>query len=166
LFAAHHHKFKEAKVMMLKTLAGLAFAAGCLTAAVATAPAQAQMQPQPGYQGQMQPGDQTQMQPQTQTPNYQTQMQPGDQLVTNGPQASGGDTGGWSARRNVIESQHYDRLVETSPSFRHARMRKECGPITDPQLHASCLASFSQDEPMVGSSTPPHRYRYNSNSGR
>ncbi|HEU0157570.1 MAG TPA: hypothetical protein VFQ82_15980 [Stellaceae bacterium] len=135
MFAAHDHKFKEAKVMMLKTLAGLAFAAGCLTAAVAIVPAQAQ-------------------------------MQPADQLVTNGPQASGGDTGGWSARRNVIESQHYDRLVETSPGFRHARMRKECGPITDPQLHASCLASFSQDEPMVGSSTPPHRYRYNSNAGR
>lgn len=125
--------------MMLKSLAGLAFAAGCLTAAIATAPmAQAQMQPQPG-----------------------------DQLVTNGPQASGGDlSGGWSARRNVIESEHYDRLVETNPSFRHARMRKECGPITDPQLHQSCLASFGQDEPMVGSSTAPHRYRYRSNYGR
>jgi hypothetical protein len=124
--------------MMRTTLASLAFAAGCLTAVAAVPAAQAQMQPQTG-----------------------------DELVTNGPQASGGDgSGGWSARQNVIQSQHYDRLVETSPGFRQARMRKECGPITDPQLHASCLASFSQGEPMAGSSSPPHRYRYNSNAGR
>jgi hypothetical protein len=56
----------------------------------------------------------------------------------------------WSARRNVIESAHYDRLLETNPGFRQARMRKECGPVTDPQLHADCLASFNQDEPSRG----------------
>ena len=124
--------------MVLKTLASLAFAAGCLTAVAAVPAAQAQMQPQTG-----------------------------DELVTNGPQASRGDVSGdWSARQNVIESQRYDRLVATNPAFRRARMRKECGPITDPQLHASCIASFGQNEPMVGSSAPPHRYRYNSNAGR
>ena len=82
-----------------------------------------------------------------------------NELVTNGPQASRGDFGDWSARRNVIESRHYDRLLQVSPGFRQARMRRECGPISDPQLRSSCLASFDQYEPMVGSSTAPRRYR-------
>jgi hypothetical protein len=80
------------------------------------------------------------------------------QVVTNGPQASRGDFGDWSARRNVIESAHYDRLLETNMAFRAARMRKECGPIGDPDLNAQCLASFDQYEPtMYGSSIPPAR---------
>lgn len=89
-----------------------------------------------------------------------------DQMITNGPQADPGDNSGhWSARQNVIESHRYDRLVETSKAFRAARMRKECGPITDPQLHASCIASFNQDEPaMRGSSMPRHPTR-NSEGG-
>jgi len=82
-----------------------------------------------------------------------------NELVTNGPQASRGDFGDWSARRNVIESRHYDRLLQTSAGFRHARMRRECGPITDPQLRSDCLASFNQYEPYVGSSMPPRRHR-------
>jgi hypothetical protein len=87
-------------------------------------------------------------------------------LVTNGPQASRGDFGEWSATRNNIESQRYDRLVQTSPAFRQARMRKECGPISDPQLHASCIASFGQYEPpMYGSSGPPRAYRYHPHLG-
>ena len=57
-----------------------------------------------------------------------------------------------TARQNVIQSERYDRLLETNRAFRQARMRKECGPITDPQLHQRCLASFSQEEPMVGQS--------------
>ena len=73
------------------------------------------------------------------------------QIVTDGPQTDLGDvSSSWSARQNVIDSQRYDRLLKTSPSFREARMRKECGPITDPQLHADCLASFNQDEPYAG----------------
>ena len=80
------------------------------------------------------------------------------QVETNGLQASRGDFGDWSARRNVIESAHYDRLLQVSPGFRHARMRKECGPINDPQLHDQCMASFDQYEPtMVGSSMGPRR---------
>lgn len=84
-----------------------------------------------------------------------------NQLITNGPRASRGDFGDWSARRNVIESRRYDRLLEVSPGFRHFRMRKECRPITDPQLHQDCLASFDQYEPrgMYGSSAyinPPY----------
>ena len=82
-----------------------------------------------------------------------------NELVTNGPQASRGDFGDWSARRNVIESRHYDRLLQTNAGFRHARMRRECGPITDPQLRSDCLASFNQYEAMVGSSMRPRPYR-------
>ena len=82
-----------------------------------------------------------------------------NELVTNGPQASRGDFGDWSARRNVIESRHYDQLLQTNWRFRQARMRKECGPISDPQLRGSCAASFGQYEPMVGSTMAPRRYR-------
>ena len=130
--------------MMSKTVMSLAFAAGCALA-MAAMPAQAQYYPQ---------------QPQMAPPPIQ------NQLVTNGPQASRGDFGDWSARRNNIESAHYDRLLETSPGFRMARMRKECGPISDPQLHQQCMASFDQFEPtMVGSSQPPRRWRHQRNLG-
>ena len=79
------------------------------------------------------------------------------ELVTNGPQASRGDFGS-SAQRNNIESAQYDRLLQTNGAFRAARMSKECGPIGDPQLHAQCVARFSQNEPaMYGSSIPPGR---------
>jgi murein L,D-transpeptidase YcbB/YkuD len=81
---------------------------------------------------------------------YAPPQQPA-QIVTNGPQTNPGDVSpNWSARRNVIESAHYDQLLETNTGFREARMRKECGPVTDPQLHADCLASFGQDEPSRG----------------
>jgi hypothetical protein len=81
-------------------------------------------------------------------------------MITNGPQVNPGDQSpSWSARQNVIESQHYDRLLQTSPGFRAARIRKECGPITDPEMHANCVASFQQDEPAVGSSAAPRPYR-------
>jgi hypothetical protein len=88
------------------------------------------------------------------------------ELVTNSPQASRGDFGDWSARRNNIASAHYDRLLQTSMGFRQARMRKECGPINDPQLHQQCLASFDQYEPvMVGSSPPPMRHHHRRGAG-
>jgi hypothetical protein len=73
--------------------------------------------------------------------------QPGalTQVVTNGPQANvEAQDPNWSPQQNVIQSQRYDRLVETNSAFRQGRMQKECGPITDPQLHASCIASFGQ----------------------
>jgi hypothetical protein len=69
----------------------------------------------------------------------------------------------WSPQQNVVESQRYDRLLETNRAFRQARMRKECGPITDQQLRQQCLESFAQYEPPVatgyGSSRPRHHYR-------
>ncbi len=98
-------------------------------------------------------------------PAAHAQMAGGKELVTNGPQIDPGDVSpSWSARQNVIDSERYDRLLRTNRGFREARMRQECGPITDPQLHSDCLASFNQDEPYAGSSTPPRAYQ--SGSGR
>jgi hypothetical protein len=51
--------------------------------------------------------------------------------------------GNESAAQNVRESQQYEQLVCSNPAFRERRMREECGPITDPQLHQNCLATFN-----------------------
>jgi len=124
--------------MLFKTTTSLAFATACLTA-VATMPAHAQM-----------------------ADPYEPSR---PEVVTNGPQTTPGDeSSSWAARRNVMESQRYDRLLETNRGFRQARMRKECGPISDPELRQACLASFNQDEPYAGSSTPRRSDR--SESGR
>jgi len=65
--------------------------------------------------------------------------------VKHAPIVSPGDVSeSWSARQNVIDSKQYERKLATNPAFRQARMRKECGPITDPELRQSCLASFDQ----------------------
>jgi hypothetical protein len=78
--------------------------------------------------------------------------------VTNGPQPDPSDfSPSWSVRQNVIDSQNYDRLLETNPAFRQARVQKECGPISDQQLHARCVASFNEDEPSAGSPAPVPR---------
>jgi hypothetical protein len=111
----------EVTVMITKS-AGLAIAAACLITVSAMPGAQAQ--------------------------TAREQIATGAQMVTNGPQTDPGDVSPyWSPQRNVIESQRYERLVQTSPSFRQVRMRKECGPINDPQLRADCLASFNRGEP-------------------
>ena len=123
--------------MMLKRMANLAFAAACLTA-IATMPAYAQMA---GTYGS--------------TPGYNTPQSAVPQV--NAAQSA-------SARRNVAESHQYDRAVETNRAFRQARMRKECGPITDPELRQSCLASFNQEESQMGSSTSSRSH--GSGSGR
>jgi hypothetical protein len=173
--------------MIFKTATSLAFAAACLAAA-ATVPAQAQMAGTNGpqtYQGNTSPnwsgnaygspnwsaGTSGSTSGNYAPQSYQGNMAPpaagmgGSEVVTNGPQASPGDmSSSWSARRNVVESQRYDRLLESNRGFRQARMRKECGPITDSGLRQQCLASFGQDEPYNGSSTS-HR-SYHSESGR
>ena len=165
--------------MILQRTTGLAFSAACLTA-IATMPAnaqtagtygtapgmsapQVQYQPNVPYQGNTSP--------QWSTSGYQGNATPssagmgGTEVVTNGPQASPGDNSGdWSARQNVVQSQRYDRLLETNRAFREARMRRECGPITDPELRQQCFSSFGQDEPFAGSSSS--RRGYHSESGR
>ena len=47
-----------------------------------------------------------------------------------------------SAEQNVRQSQQYESLVCSNPGFRAKRIQQECGPINDPQLHQSCVASF------------------------
>ena len=152
--------------MTLKTTRGLAFAAACLTA-IATTPVYAQMAgtyaSPPGNSGPQ--GDQGSV-----SPNYAPQPNQGNMPsssagtsgaaeMTNGPQANhGAMSSSRSAHQNVTQSQRYDRTLETNRGFRQARMRKECGPITDPELRRGCLASFSQDEPNTGSSNS-HRSR-------
>jgi hypothetical protein len=49
--------------------------------------------------------------------------------------------------QNVRKSQHYDHLVATNSGYRASRMRKECGPIRDVELRASCVGSFNEYEP-------------------
>jgi hypothetical protein len=63
-------------------------------------------------------------------------------IVAAAPAALAQQAGNESAAQNVRESQIYEQLLCTNPSFREQRMRIECGPITDPQLRQSCLASF------------------------
>ena len=62
------------------------------------------------------------------------------EVVTNGPQGS--PPPDWSARRNVIESEHYTRLLEHNRGFPRGPDARECGPITDPQLHQNCLGEL------------------------
>lgn len=57
-----------------------------------------------------------------------------------------------SAEQNVRQSQQYEALVCSNAGFRAKRIQQECGPITDPQLHQSCLASFD-----CGSGAPTGR---------
>jgi hypothetical protein len=49
------------------------------------------------------------------------------------------------AAANVRQSQQYEQVLHSNPSFRAKRMKEECGPISDPELHASCIASFGGD---------------------
>jgi hypothetical protein len=47
------------------------------------------------------------------------------------------------AAANVRQSEQYDQALRTNPGFRAQRMKLECGPINDPQLHQQCIDSFS-----------------------
>jgi hypothetical protein len=93
------------------------------------------------------------------------------EVVANGPLAYPPQPPAWSPEQNVRQSEHYTWLLEHNRAFREARMRRECRPITDPQLHQSCLESFAEYSPWAGnvtsgygSSTSSRHYR--SNYGR
>ena len=60
-----------------------------------------------------------------------------------------------SAQQNVKESEQYERALCGNAAFRAKRIKQECDPITDPQLHQSCVASFQCGEGA------PHRRRSN-----
>ena len=119
--------------MIIRNAARLVFAAGCLTAFATLSHAQPgywPYGPPPSPYGYGSP-------PGAYTPQSQYVAPPpaaataGKQLITNGPQTNSGDVSpSWSAQRNVVESQQYDRLLSGSPAFRQARMRKECGRLT------------------------------------
>ena len=67
----------------------------------------------------------------------------GAEIITNGPQTNPRDrSGSWSAQQNVRDSARYEAVVHSNSGFRANRVRKECGPINDRQLHADCVASF------------------------
>jgi len=46
------------------------------------------------------------------------------------------------AKANVRQSEAYTGQLRSNPAFRKKREAIECGPITIPQLRASCIASF------------------------
>lgn len=78
-------------------------------------------------------------------PAAHAQVQRYTVTVKHAPIANPGDvSNSRSAQQNVAESEQYERLLRTNPAFRKARMQKECGGITDPELRQSCLARFDQ----------------------
>lgn len=77
-------------------------------------------------------------------PSARAAMSTGEtKVISNGPQANPSErSGARSVRQNVRDSQRYEALMHSNAGFRAGRLKKECGPISDPQLHASCVASF------------------------
>ena len=64
-------------------------------------------------------------------------------LYSDAPKVDPGDNpANWSARRNVVDSQRYEQLLHTNPAFLHARIQKECGSITEPDLYQQCVGTF------------------------
>ena len=49
------------------------------------------------------------------------------------------------AAANVKQSGQYERAVQGNSSFRAKRIKQECGPINDPQLHQQCVDSFGSE---------------------
>ena len=46
------------------------------------------------------------------------------------------------AAANVKQSEQYEQALHGNSSFRAKRMKEECGPINDPELHQQCMDSF------------------------
>ena len=61
------------------------------------------------------------------------------------------------AQQNVRQSQEYERALCSNKAFREKRIAQEYGPVTDPQLHQSCLASFEcgRPPPRASRKAPP-----------
>ncbi len=60
-----------------------------------------------------------------------------------------------TAEQNVRSSRQYEALLCTNPAFRARRIAQECGPVSDPQLHQSCVASFQCGVQRRGSQKAP-----------
>jgi hypothetical protein len=136
--------------MINKRLGGLMAAAACVALTLAMPMARAQMAPTPLIPMDTPPATVApapMMEPASPLPAplnpSQTASVPPVEVISNGPQVSLGDnSANWSPQRNVVESNQYERLLRTNPAFRQARIRKECGPITEPSLYQQCVASF------------------------
>jgi hypothetical protein len=48
---------------------------------------------------------------------------------------------------DVRQSRSYEYRLSTDATFRRYRLRRECGPITDRELHRDCVSSFTRDYP-------------------
>ena len=57
------------------------------------------------------------------------------------------------AGANVRQSGQYERAMHSNASYRAKRIKQECGPISDPQLHQQCVDSFGS----ASSSTKHHQ---------
>ena len=79
-------------------------------------------------------------------PSARAQANPSaTELITNGPQLSPGDQAGAAeAAQNRRDSERYESLVRSNPSFRATRERKECGLIADAKARADCSATFDK----------------------
>jgi hypothetical protein len=116
--------------MLNKKLAGLLGATAFVALVTALPAAQAQTMVAPG-------------------PRVLVPMQappPPDEVdfYSDAPKVEPGDNpANWSARQNVADSDRYEKLVHANPAFRAERIQKECGSITEPDLHQQCVASFN-----------------------
>jgi hypothetical protein len=69
-------------------------------------------------------------------------------LIAAGASSAGAQSRrGETAEQNVRESQQYESLLCSNPGFRARRIAQECGTVTDPELHQSCVASFECSKP-------------------
>ena len=76
-------------------------------------------------------------------------------LIATAGAASAQSRANESADQNVRASQQYENLLCTNPGFRAKRIAQECGPVSDPQLHQSCVASFECGAARPGSQQAP-----------
>jgi hypothetical protein len=53
-------------------------------------------------------------------------------------------------QQNVRQSEQYQQLLCTNPTFRATRIAKECGPLQGSQFYDSCVASFNCDKQPSG----------------
>lgn len=69
--------------------------------------------------------------------------------------AASPNAGDQSADQNVRASRQYEQLLCSNPAFRAKRIAQECGPIDDPDMHQSCVASFQCGASPKGSQQSP-----------
>jgi hypothetical protein len=76
-------------------------------------------------------------------------------LIAAASPAGAQSRGNESAEQNVRQSKQYEQLLCSNPGFRAKRIAQECGPVSDPQLHQSCVDSFQCGAQRHGSQKAP-----------